>query len=148
MGTENQSNQMENDKSEKSVQAWIDGVRPEQCSLAIRMDRLIREEIPNIQCATKWHKPSQPLGIPFYGLPHKGWIMAMWSFKDSLGVGFISGTLLDPKPTVERMAGPWNRGNDIKARRIDIHDESEFNEKQIRSWLKQARDLPGWGQLK
>ena len=83
--------------------------------------------------------------MPFYGLPDQGWIVAMWSFKDCVGVGFIAGTLLDPEPPVAKMAGPWNRGSKVKARRIDIHDESEFDESQLRSWLEQARELPGWG---
>ena len=131
---------------EKSVQVWIGGVKPEHSWLAIRIDKLIREVIPNIQSTTKWHKPSQPLGIPFYGIPDKGWIFAMWSFKDKFGIGFISGTLLNPEPPVTSMAGPWNRG-DVKARRIDIFNESELDEKQIRSWLEQARDLPGWGKI-
>lgn len=135
-----------NMEGEKSVQAWIDEVKPEHSSLVIRVDNLIKEVIPNIQCTTKWHKPSQPLGIPFYGIPDKGWIVAMWSFKDKLGIGFISGTLLNPEPPVTSMAGPWNRG-DVKARRVDIHVESEFDEKQIRTWLEQARDLPGWGKI-
>ena len=90
----------------ESVKAWIDGVKPEQRSIAIRIDFLIREIIPDIQCTTKWHKPSQLLGVPFYGLPDKGWMIAMWSFKDRLGVGFIAGTLLDPEPPVTKMAGP------------------------------------------
>ena len=136
-----------NMEGEKSVQAWLDGVKPEHSSLAIRIDNLIRELVTNIHCTTKWHKPLQPLGVPFYGIPDKGWIVAMWSFKDKLGVGFISGTLLNPEPPVTSMAGPWNRGSDVKARRVDIHDESEFDEEQIRSWLEQARDLPGWGKI-
>jgi hypothetical protein len=127
------------------VRAWIDGVKPEHRLLAKRVDALIAKTIPGVRRAIKWRKPSQPLGVPFYGLPDQGWIVAMWSFKDSLGVGFIAGTLLDPEPPVAKMAGPWNRGSTAKARRIDIHDESEFDESQLRSWLEQARELPGWG---
>ena len=70
----------------------------------------------------------------------------MWSFKDRVGVGFIAGTRLHPEPPVTSMAGSWNRGTSVKARRIDIHDESEFEEAQLRSWLEQARNLPGWGE--
>jgi len=132
---------------EEGIQAWIDGVRPEHSSLAIQIDALIRTVIPDIQCTTKWHKPSQPLGIPFYGIPDKGWIIAMWSFKDRLGLGFISGTLLYPEPPVTSMAGPWNRASEVKARRIDIYNESEYDEKQICLWLEQARELPGWGKI-
>lgn len=131
---------------ENSVQDWIDSVKPEHSSIVIRIDKLIRELIPGVQCTTKWHKPSQPLGIPFYGLQGRGWMIAMWSFKDRLGLGFISGSLLNPEPPVSSMAGPWNKG-EVKARRIDIHNESEFDEKLIRFWLEQARDLPGWGKM-
>ena len=129
----------------RGVQAWIDGVKPEHRLLVKRIDALIAKAVPGVRRAIKWRKPSQPLGVPFYGLPEHGWIVAMWSFKDSLGVGFIAGTLLDPEPPVAKMAGPWNRGSTAKARRIDIHNESEFDESQLRSWLEQARELPGWG---
>jgi hypothetical protein len=127
------------------VQAWIEGVKPEHRSLVRRIDALVDEMIPGVRRTIKWRKPSQPLGVPFYGVPDQGWIMAMWSFEDRVGVGFIAGTLLDPEPPVTSMAGPWNRGSTVKARRIDIHDESELDEAQLRSWLAQARDLPGWG---
>jgi hypothetical protein len=131
----------------KSVQDWIDEVKSEHSSIVIRVDLLIREILPEILCTTKWHKPSQPLGIPFYGLPDKGWMFAMWSFKDSVGVGFIAGTLLDPEPPVAKMAGPWNRAIAYKARRIDIYNESDFDEKLLRSWLTQAKNLPGWSKI-
>jgi hypothetical protein len=126
------------------VQAWLNGVKPEHRSIVKRIDTLIGELIPDVRQAIKWRKASQPLGVPFYGIPDQGWIVAMWSFKDRVGVGFIAGTLLDPEPPVTSMAGPWNRGTTVKGRRIDIHDESEFDEAQLRSWISQARDLPGW----
>jgi len=128
------------------VRDWIAGVKVEHRSLVKRVDALIGELIPGVRRAIKWRKPPQPLGVPLYGLTSQGWIVAMWSFKDSVGVGFIAGTLLDPEPPVTSMAGPWNRGRSAKARRIDIHDESEFDEMQLRSWLVQARGLPAWGE--
>ncbi|ESU21432.1 hypothetical protein FEDK69T_24990 [Flavobacterium enshiense DK69] len=137
----------ENQIGEQNVQAWIDGVKPEHSSIVSRIDKLIREVIPEIRCTTKWHKPSQPLGVPFYGLPDKGWMIALWSFKDSVGIGFIAGTLLHPEPPVTKMAGPWNRAIEYKARRIDIHNDKDFDEKLIRSWLKQALELPGWSKI-
>lgn len=134
-------------EGKKSVQAWIDGVKPEHSLIVIRVDALINEIYPDIVCTTKWHKPSQPLGVPFYGLPDKGWMFAIWSFKDSVGVGFIAGTLLDPEPPVAKMAGPWNRATVYKARRIDIHNDSEFDEKLLRSWFEQSKELPGWSKI-
>ena len=134
-------------KGNTSVQAWIDGVKPEHIAIVVRFDALIKEIFPDILYTTKWHKPSQPLGVPFYGLAEKGWMFAMWSFKESVGIGFIAGTLLNPEPPVAKMAGPWNRGTMYKSRRIDITDESGFNEPQLRSWLLQSKDLPGWGKI-
>ena len=136
-----------NNYIEKDVKAWLEGVKTEHRSVVNRVDAIIREVIPEIRCNTKWHKPSQPLGVPFYGLSDKGYMIAMWSFKESVGVGFFAGTLLDPEPPVTKMAGPWNKGTEFKARRIDIYNDLEFDEKQFRSWLKQALKLPGWSKL-
>ena len=136
-----------NNSGLESVKAWIDGIKPEHQNMALRFDAMIKEVIPEIQCTTKWHKPSQPLGVPFYGVPEKGWMFAMWSFKESLGLGFIAGTLLDPEPPVTKMAGPWNRNPDFKASRIDLKNDAEFDEKLIRSWIEQAYRLPGWSKV-
>lgn len=126
------------------VQAWIAGVKPEHRPLVERIDAIIAETLPGVVRAIKWRKPSQPLGVPFYGLPDQGWIAAIWSFKDRVGVGFFAGTLLHPEPPVTAMAGPWNRGT-VKGRRIDIHNEAELDEALLRSWIVQACNLPGWG---
>jgi len=71
----------------------------------------------------------------------------MWSFKNEFAVSFIAGTLLDPEPPVAKMSGPWNRNSEYKARRIDIKNESEFEENLIRSWIEQAKKLPGWSKI-
>jgi len=134
-------------KGEKSVTAWIEGVRPEHRSMAMKVDFLIRELIPEIICTTKWHKPSQPLGVPFYGTLDNGWMFAMWAFKNEFALGFIAGTLLDPEPPVSKMSGPWNRNTEFKTRRIDLKNESEFDEQQIRSWIEQSSALPGWSKI-
>lgn len=109
------------------VRAWIDNVKPEHRSIVARTDALIDELIPDVHRGIKWRKASQPLGIPFYGTAEQGWIVAMWSFKDKVGIGFIAGTELDPEPPITKMAGPWNRGP-MKGRRIDLHSEDQFDE--------------------
>lgn len=140
-------NQNSSKEGKESVQAWMDGVKPEHSLIVMRVDALIREIHPDIVRNTKWHKPSQPFGIPFYGLTDKGWMFAMWSFKDRVGVGFIAGTLLEPEPPVTKMAGPWNRGTEYKGRRIDIYNDKDFEEELLRSWITQAKDLPGWSKI-
>ncbi len=133
-------------KSE-TVKTWIDGIKPEHSEMAQKVDDLIKELLADVQFTTKWHKPSQPLGVPFYGLKDKGWMIAMWSFKSEFSIGFIAGTLLDPEPPVTKMSGPWNRNSECKARRIDIRNKSEFDEKLIRTWIKQSENLPGWSKI-
>lgn len=64
--------EQKNKTGEESVKAWSEGIKPEHSTMARRFDNLIRELIPDIRCATKWHKPSQPLGVPFYGILEKG----------------------------------------------------------------------------
>lgn len=128
------------------AKARIEGVKPEQQGIVKRVDALIEEIIPGVQRGIKWRKASQPLGIPFYGTKEQGWLVAMWSFKECVGVGFFAGTELDPEPPVTKMAGPWNRGN-TKGRRIDILDESELDESLLKSWLVQAQALPGWSKV-
>lgn len=117
------------------VKEWLAAVKPEHRKLVRRIDALIGKTIPGIQRHVKWRKPSQPLGVPFYGRPGQGWIVAMWSFKEYVGVGFFAGPKLEPVPASVA----------AQVRRVDIHDESEYDEAQMRSWLEQARDLPGWG---
>lgn len=134
------------DEEEVGVRAWLGGVVPEQRALVARIDAIIEEELPDVHRAIKWRKPSQPLGIPFYGLSGQGWVAAMWSFKDRVGVGFFAGSMLEPQPPVDKMAGPWNRGP-VKARRLDLRDVSELDEAQLRSWLAQVREHPGWGRV-
>ena len=134
------------DDGAAGVAAWIAGVKNEHRAMAERMDALIDDAVPDVHRAIKWRKPSQPLGIPFYGTTDQGWIVAMWSFKNALGIGFIAGSELIPEPPVDKMAGHWNRGP-TKGRRIDIAGEADFDEVQIRDWLRQARALPGWSKV-
>lgn len=127
------------------VRAWIDGVKPAHRGMVARIDALIGAVIPKVRRAIKWRKPTQPLGVPVYGLPGKGWMVLMWSFKNHVSVGFVAGTLLEPPPPVDKMASPWSRTLPFRGRRADYPDASAFDEAQLRSWLEQARDLPGWG---
>jgi hypothetical protein len=125
------------------VRAWLAAVKTEHKPVVKRIDALISEQVPGVKRAIKWRKPSQPLGVPFYGLSNRGWIVALWSFKDSVAVGFFAGSLLDQEAVLTKLAGPWNKGR-VKARRLDIHTKSELDEALLRSLLAQARELPGW----
>jgi hypothetical protein len=117
------------------IDAWLSSVHPEHHDLVMRIDGLIRKTIPDIQRHIKWRKPSQPEGVPFYGLPGQGWLMAMWSFKNYVSVGLYARGLVPEPP--ERF---------VNGRGIKIHAPEQFDEQQMRIWLQQSRELSGWGQ--
>ena len=122
----------------QGVQAWLDHVRPEQQGLVRRLDRMILEAIPDAACAVKFRKPTNPLGVPFYGLPGGGWIASVNSLKAQVRLIFFAGRALKPMPPLA--APPQARG-------IDFHSDDEVDEKRLKAWLQQAKKLPGWGRV-
>jgi hypothetical protein len=47
-------------------------VTPERRPTIERIDRVLRDEIPDVVRTTKYRKPSARLGTPFYGRPGHG----------------------------------------------------------------------------
>ena len=111
-----------------AVEAWLDGVKPGLQPLVRRVDRLILKAMPKVVCAVKW-------GVPFYGLPGQGWIVAINSFKGHVKLLFFKGGNLKP-------ALPAGKGRNA----IDFHSDADLdqNERQVRAWIEQARQIPGW----
>jgi hypothetical protein len=120
-----------------AVEAWLDRVKPEQQPLVRRLDQLILEAMPDAVCAVKFRKPTNPLGVPFYGLPGQGWIVSVNAFKAHVKLMFFAGSALKPTPPT---VVPH-------ARAIDFRSDEEFDEKQVKAWLQQAKKLPGWGRV-
>lgn len=121
-----------------AVQAVLDNVPPAQRPLARRLDELIRKTVPEAVSAVKYRKPSQPLGVPFYGIPGGGWLVHMNPLKARVRLTFFAGAALTPSPPIAAPGG---------SRAIDIPDDAEVDEKQLRTWLQQAKKLPGWGRV-
>jgi hypothetical protein len=122
----------------RGVEAWLEHVKPEQQRLVRRLDQLIMGAIPEAVCAVKFRKPTNPLGVPFYGQPGRGWIASVNSLKDQVRLIFFAGRALKPMPPLA--APPQARG-------IDFHSDDEFDEKRLKAWLQQAKRLPGWGRV-
>ena len=116
----------------------MDHVPAEQQRLVRHLDRLILQAVPDAVCAVKFRKPSNPLGVPFYGLKDGGWIASVNSLKGRVRLIFFAGRDLKPMPP---LAAP------PKARGIDYASDDEVDEKQFKSWLQQAKKLPGWGRV-
>ena len=122
----------------QGVEAWLDHVSAEQQPIVRRLDRLIFEAMPDAVCAIKFRKPSNPFGVPFYGLPGGGWVTSINSLKAQVRMIFFAGRSLEPMPPFA--APPQARG-------IDFRSEDDVDDKQLKSWLRQAKKLPGWGRL-
>lgn len=116
-------------EGDEAVQAWIAGVKPQHRDLVTKLDALVGKEIPDVKRAVKW-------STPFYGRAGQGWLVTVASFKEYVSVGFFAGTMLKPTPP---------EGESGTMRRVKIHDASEYDEKQLRSWVQQAAKLQGWG---
>jgi hypothetical protein len=121
-----------------AVEAWLDHVKPEQQALVRRLDRVILEAMPGAVSVVKFRKPSNPLGVPFYGLQGRGWIVSVNSLKANVRLIFFAGNVLKPMPPLP--APP-------RARAIDVHSHEELDEKRVKGWLQQAKKLPGWGRV-
>ncbi len=119
------------------VKAWLAGISPEQRRLARRIDALILRTVPGSVSGIKYRKPSGPLGVPFYGLPDKGWMLHVNALKGRVRITFLAGSGLKPTPPLSSPGG---------SRAIDIPNDAEPDEKRIAAWLRQAKELPGWGQ--
>lgn len=94
-----------------------------------RLDALIVSTIPDVRKAVKWNSP-------FYGIEGQGWFLGFHVFTRYVKVTFFRGTSLRPMPP-----GP---SKSKETRYLDIHEDDEIDEAQMKSWLKQAAALPGW----
>jgi hypothetical protein len=121
-----------------AVVAALNGIPTDQRRLARRLDALILATLPGAVSAVKYRKPSQPLGVPFYGLPGTGWIVHLNPLKGRVRLTFLAGGALKPAPPLPSPGG---------SRAIDISSEDELDDKQIAAWLRQAKKLPGWGRV-
>ena len=67
-----------------AVQAWIDLLPDWQSVRARRVDPVVTRHVPKVHKAVRWH------GV-WYGVPERGWFLAMASFKAHLKLVFFDG---------------------------------------------------------
>jgi hypothetical protein len=111
------------------VQAYIAGMPGWKREFGKRLDALIVRSVPNVRKAVKWNSP-------LYGVEGQGWFLAIHVFTRYVKVAFFRGTSLRPLPPGA------SKGNET--RYIDIHEDDELDEAQMKRWLKQAAALPGF----
>ncbi|MFM7374929.1 MAG: DUF1801 domain-containing protein [Chthoniobacterales bacterium] len=111
------------------VQAYIAAMPGWKQDIGRQLDALITKTVPKVQKAVRWNSP-------FYGVEGHGWFLGAHCLTNYVKVTFFRGMSLKPIP-------PGGTEKSGEARWIDIR-EGEFDEKQMKTWIKQAAKLPGW----
>lgn len=114
-----------------AVQAWIDLLPDWQSTRARRIDAVVTRQMPNAHKAVRWHGA-------WYGVPGQGWFLAIASFKAHLKLVFFDGASLTPVLPVHLATKPQ--------RALDVREADELDEARLAGWVKQAGELPGWGE--
>lgn len=96
--------------------------------LGRRLDALIVATVPGVHKAVKWNQP-------FYGNEGEGWFVAFRCYTKYVQVQFFKGSSLEPVPP--------KASKHAEVRYLDIHEDDELDEDQLRSWIEQASRLPG-----
>jgi hypothetical protein len=113
------------------VQAYISAMPGWKRDVGRRLDALIVRTVPDVRKAVKWNSP-------FYGIEGQGWFLSFHCFTKYVKVAFFSGASLRPPPP--------GKSTQREVRYLDIHENEPIDEAQLTAWMKQARQLPGWGQ--
>ena len=113
------------------VQAYIAAMPGWKSGVGRNLDALIVRTVPDVRKAVKWNSP-------FYGIEGQGWFLSFHCFTKYVKVAFFSGASLRPPPP--------GKSTQREVRYLDIHENEPIDEAQLTAWMKQARQLPGWGQ--
>jgi hypothetical protein len=114
------------------VQAYIAAMPGWKRDLGRRLDALIVGAVPGVRKAVRWNSP-------FYGVEGQGWFLNFHCFTKYVKVAFFRGTSLRPIPP--------GKSKHKEVRYLDIHEGDQLDEAQIAGWVKQASQLPGWGEF-
>jgi hypothetical protein len=115
-------------QSHAEIEDWIRRVMPDLHPIVEGLDGLIRETIPGLHYAVKWKKA-------YYGLPELGWIIELVAYDVSVNVVFFGGAEFDPPPPL---------GDTDRSRYVKVKTLEETRQPEIRTWIEQARRVPGW----
>lgn len=110
------------------VQDYIAAMPAWKRAVGERLDDLIVESVPEVHKAVKWNQP-------FYGFEGEGWFTAFRCYTKYVQIQFFRGASLEPVPP--------KSSKHPEVRYLDIHEDDDLDEDQIRSWIEQASSLPG-----
>ena len=112
------------------VQAYIAAMPGWKSEVGRRLDAIVARTVPDVRKAVRWNSP-------FYGVEGQGWFLNFHCFTKYVKVAFFNGTSLEPLPPGE--------SKDENVRYLNIYEDGLLDEAQFAAWVKQASQLPGWG---
>jgi hypothetical protein len=115
-------------ESHADIEDWMRRVMPDLQPIVEGLDAVIRETVPGLRYAVKWKRA-------YYGSPELGWIIELVAYDVSVNVVFFGGAAFDPPPPL----GTTDRTRYVKVKTLD-----EARGPELRAWIEQAGDVPGW----
>ena len=113
-------------ESHQLIQDWIANAKPALNPIVTELDKLIRQQLDDPRYAIKW-------GKAYYGSPNRGWCIELVAYDVSVNLVFLNGNRLNTPPEL---------GD--QTRYVKIKSLEELKTSQIREWIKQSCDMPGW----
>ena len=115
-------------ESHAEIDDWIGRVMPDLRPLVERLDKMIRDTLPQPQeYALKWKKA-------YYGVSGRGWVVELVAYDVSVNVVFLGGADFEDPPA--QGSGP--------SRYVKIRALEELAQPELGSWIEQAGRAPGW----
>jgi hypothetical protein len=111
------------------VEAYIEAMPGWKSDVGRRLDELIEQAVPHVVKAVKWNQP-------LYGVEGEGFFVSFRCFTKYIKLTFFRGADLDPVPPVDF--------KDPTEKALHIYEDDALDDQQLRSWIEQAAELPGW----
>ena len=115
-------------EGDEPVFAYIASLPKLQRAVAERIDALAATTLPDLRRAVKW-------GMAYYGV-EGGWCFSSGAFVGHVKLMFIRGTDLKPEPPVT----PIGMGKSTRG--VELRSVKDLDERQVKSWMKQAASMP------
>lgn len=113
---------------EEPVNAYLRAMPGWKQDFGQRLHDLVVKTVPDVRMAVRWNSP-------YYGVEGNGWFLSYHCFTRYVRVTWLNGSSLDPPPPGE--------SKHERVRYLDLHEDDEFDDERIASWIRCAADLPG-----
>ena len=113
---------------EEPVNAYLRAMPGWKQAFGKRLHDLVVRTVPEVRMAVRWNSP-------YYGVEGNGWFLSYHCFTRYVRVTWLNGSSMEPPPPGE--------SKHERVRYLDLHEDDEFDDERIASWIRQAAALPG-----